>query len=103
MAPQPWCLSRPSSGRYGHQVDGVLSVRVFTYSEARQNLAALLTLAQNEEVMIWRKDGKTFSLRANRGQRKSPFDVPDVQTRATTTDLLDAVRALRATDCKTVE
>jgi hypothetical protein len=71
-------------------------MRVFTYSEARQNLAALLTLAQKEEVMIRRKDGKTFSLRAQRGQRKSPFDVPDTQTRVSTADVLDAIRDSRA-------
>jgi nitrite reductase/ring-hydroxylating ferredoxin subunit len=71
-------------------------MRVFTYSEARQNLAALLALAQKEEVVIRRKDGSTFSLRAKDRHRKSPFDVPGTQTQATTTDVLDAVRESRA-------
>ena len=37
-------------------------MKVFTYSEARQNLAKLLIIAQKEEVEIRRRDGTTFSL-----------------------------------------
>jgi hypothetical protein len=70
-------------------------MRVFTYSEARQNLSKLLALAQKEEVEIRRKDGSVFSLRSKREKPKSPFDVPGVQTTATTSDLLDAVRESR--------
>jgi hypothetical protein len=70
-------------------------MKVFTYSEARQNLSKLLILAQSEEVEIRRKDGSTFSLRAKRRQPKSPFDVPGIDTRATTSDVLDAVREAR--------
>ena len=32
-------------------------MKVFTYSEARQNLSKLLLLAQKEEVEIRRRDG----------------------------------------------
>lgn len=70
-------------------------MKVFTYSEARQNLSKLLILAQSEEVEIRRKDGSTFSLRAKRRQSKSPFDVPGIDTSATTSDVLDAVREAR--------
>ena len=66
-------------------------MKVFTYSEARQNLAKLLALAQNEEVEIRRKDGSTFSLRAKRRQTKSPFDVPGVKNQVKTEDILSAV------------
>lgn len=71
-------------------------MRVFTYSEARQNLAKLLTLAQTEEVRIKRKDGSVFILRAEKESPKSPFDVPGIRTQATTQDILEAVRESRA-------
>ncbi len=70
-------------------------MKVFTYSEARQNLSKLLVLAQREEVEIRRKDGSTFSLRAKRTESKSPFDVPGVSTSVTTSNILDAVRESR--------
>lgn len=70
-------------------------MKVFTYSEARQNLSKLLVLAQREEVEIRRKDGSTFALRAKRRESKSPFDVPGVSTSVTTSNILDAVRDSR--------
>lgn len=70
-------------------------MKIFTYSEARQNLARLLTLAQKEEVEIRTKDGSVFSLKAKKSAAKSPFDVPGVNTRVTTRDILDAIRASR--------
>jgi hypothetical protein len=70
-------------------------MRVFTYSEARQNLSRLLVLAQSEEVEIRRKDGSVFSLKVKRSRSKSPFDVSGISTSATTDDVLDAVRESR--------
>ena len=73
-------------------------MKIFTYSEARQNLARLLALAQREEVEIRRKDERVFSVRAKESAVGSPFDVPCVSTQATTIDILDAVRASRERD-----
>ena len=70
-------------------------MKVFTYSEARQNLSKLLRLAQREEIEIRRKDGSVFSLKAKDQKNKSPFDVAGVETKATTQDILDAVRESR--------
>lgn len=70
-------------------------MKVFTYSQARQNLARLLTMAQKEEIEIRRKDGSAFILKSKRGKTKSPFDVPGVKSSATTADVLDAIRASR--------
>lgn len=70
-------------------------MKVFTYSEARQNLSRLLSLAQNEEVLIRRKDGSVFVLKSRPGKNKSPFDVPGVDTSATKQDILDAIKASR--------
>ena len=66
-------------------------MKVFTYSEARQNLAKLLLMAQDEEIEIRRKDGSIFSLTAKKNQKKSPFDISGINTKATTQDILDAV------------
>ncbi len=71
-------------------------MRVFTYSEARQSLAKLLALAQSEEVRIKRKDGSVFVLRAHKDGNESPFDVPGIKTKASTEDVLEAVRDSRA-------
>ncbi len=67
-------------------------MKVFTYSEARQNLSKLLSLAQNEEVVIKRRDGSVFSLKAKKPATASPFDIAGVKTGATTQDILDAIR-----------
>jgi len=71
-------------------------VKVFTYSEARQNLSELLNTAQNEEVEIRRRDGSIFSVVPKKKKEKSPFDVPGIKTGATTEDILDAVRESRS-------
>ena len=73
-------------------------MKTFTYLEARQNLARLLTLAQKEEVEIRTKDGSVFSVKAKGSATESPFDVQGVNTRATTGDILDAVSASRERD-----
>lgn len=70
-------------------------MRSFTYSEARQNLASLLDLAQTEDVEIRRKDGSVFVLRAKAPSKRSPFDVRGIQTKATTNDILVAVQESR--------
>lgn len=71
-------------------------MRVFTYSEARQNLAKLLTLAQTETVRIRRRDGSVFSLSAEPEPQTSPFDVPGIKTRASTEDILSVVNESRS-------
>jgi len=70
-------------------------MKVFTYSEARQNLSELLNTAQNEEVEIRRRDGSIFSIVPKTEKEKSPFDVAGIKTRATTQDILDAVKESR--------
>ena len=70
-------------------------MKVFTYSEARQNLSKLLKIAQREEVEIRRRDGAVFSLVSKKKEKKSPFDVPGIKTKASTQNILDAVRESR--------
>ena len=69
-------------------------MKVYTYSEARQRLADVLNNARNEEVVIKRRSGETFSI-IFRKSKESPFDVPGIQTKATTKDILTAVRESR--------
>jgi len=71
-------------------------MKVFTYSEARQNLAKILQMAKREEIEIRRKDGSVYSLRSKSKSSKSPFDVPGVKTKATTKNIIDAVRESRS-------
>ena len=69
-------------------------MKVYTYSEARQRLADVLNTAKNEEVIIKRRSGETFTI-TYRKSKKSPFDVPGIQTKATTRDILAAVSKSR--------
>ena len=69
-------------------------MKVYTYSEARQRLAEVLNIARKEEVVIKRRGGEAFSI-IFRKSKRSPFDVPGIQTKATTKDILAAVRESR--------
>ncbi len=71
-------------------------MKVFTYSEARQNLSKLLMLAQKEEVEIRRRDGTIFSLTSKKTRTTSPFDVPGIKTKATTENILAAIKDSRS-------
>ncbi|HEY9032616.1 MAG TPA: hypothetical protein VIN71_01645 [Pseudomonadales bacterium] len=73
-------------------------MKVFTDSQAQQQLPELLALARYEDVEIRCKDGSVIVLRAKTSQPSSPFDVATLATQATTADILDAVRAAREHD-----
>ncbi len=70
-------------------------MKVYSYSQARQRLAEVLNTAKKEEVLIQRKGGDTFTV-ALQKPKKSPFDVPGIKTRATTADILAAIKQTRA-------
>ena len=64
----------------------------YTYSEARQNLAALLEQAAREgEVRIRRRDGRVFVLRPQT-VGGSPLDIPSVDLGVTTGDIVALIR-----------
>jgi prevent-host-death family protein len=79
----------------GHFSLGVSIMKVYTYSEARQRLSEVLNIARTEEVVIKRRGGESFSIIFKRSP-KSPFDVPGINTRATTKDILDAIKESRS-------
>jgi prevent-host-death family protein len=69
-------------------------MKVYTYSEARQRFAEVLNIARKEEVIIKRRGGETFSI-VFKKTPKSPFDIPGIKTRATTRDILEAIKDSR--------
>ena len=70
-------------------------MKVYTYSVARQRLSEVLDIARTEEVIIKRRGGENFSIILKKTP-KSPFDIRGIKTRATTNDILDAVRESRS-------
>ncbi len=70
-------------------------MKTYTYSEARQRLSDVLDTARKEEVLITRRGGDTFSVIC-KAKPESPFDVPGIKTKATTKDILNAVKESRS-------
>ncbi|MGX9365715.1 type II toxin-antitoxin system Phd/YefM family antitoxin [Desulfoplanes sp. PS50] len=70
-------------------------MKVYTYSEARQKFSAVLDFAKTEDVIIKRRSGETFKIVFTKSPQ-SPFDVPGIQTKATTKDILDAIEESRS-------
>jgi len=70
-------------------------MKVCTYSEARQRLAALLERARREgSVRIRRKDGQVFVLRPE-DVSDSPLDVGGIDLDLTREEIVEFVRAGR--------
>ena len=71
-------------------------MKAYNFSVARKHLSEVLDIAKNEEVLIKRRGGETFSLRLKKTTR-SPFDIPGITTKATTEHILAAVKESRST------
>lgn len=68
---------------------------VYTYTEARQNLASLLDLAVLEgEVRVSRKGGQTFVIKPEQ-KASSPLDVEGVDLSITTAEIVQFIRESR--------
>jgi hypothetical protein len=67
-------------------------MKVYTYSEARQKLSAVLEQAENTgKVLIRRKDGRTFALVPEK-DISSPLDVPSIKAKITSQEIVDIIR-----------
>lgn len=67
-------------------------MEVYTYSEARRNLATLLDKALAEgEVLITRRDGQVFVVKPQRRQG-SPLDVPGMDLGLSAEEIVNAIR-----------
>lgn len=70
-------------------------MKTYKFSEARQNLAAVLDeAATSGEVRISRRDGRSFVIRPARTKR-SPLDVPGVGVGVSGREIVKTVRASR--------
>jgi hypothetical protein len=66
-------------------------MNVYTYTEARQNLASILDqVAREGEVRIKRKDGQIFVIRLQPGT-KSPLEVEGIDLGVTTQEIVDFI------------
>jgi antitoxin (DNA-binding transcriptional repressor) of toxin-antitoxin stability system len=71
-------------------------MRVYKYSEARQNFSTVLNTALKEEVIITRKDSNRFRLVAmDEKSKRSPLDIKGIDTDITTEEILDVIRECR--------
>lgn len=73
-------------------------MKVYTYSEARQQLASVLDRARSEgEVRIKRRDGQEFVVKP--AQRSgSPLNVEGVDLDLSGDEIVDVVRQIRERD-----
>jgi prevent-host-death family protein len=70
-------------------------MKTYKFSEARQNLAALLDeAASTGEVRISRRDGRSFVIRPAKTKR-SPLDVPGIKAELSGEEIVRTIRAGR--------
>jgi hypothetical protein len=69
-------------------------MKVYTYSEARQRFAEILNMAREEDVIIQRRGGEVFTITFKKISR-SPFAIPGIKTKASTQDILQAIKDSR--------
>ncbi len=68
-------------------------MRVFNYSEARQNFAAVLNMACTEDVIISKKDGQKFKIvPIFSDEDKSPFNIESIDCKVSTQNIIDVIR-----------
>jgi len=71
-------------------------MKVFNYSEARQNFSTVLNTALKEDVIIARKDGSRFklvSMHEDKQNEKSPLEgIKGIKTSITMCDILEAIK-----------
>ncbi|MDR0758502.1 MAG: type II toxin-antitoxin system Phd/YefM family antitoxin, partial [Treponema sp.] len=71
-------------------------MRIYNYSEARQNFSTVLNTALKEEVIITRKDGSKFkliSINESKKELRSPLEnVKGIKTNVTMNEILEAIR-----------
>jgi PHD/YefM family antitoxin component YafN of YafNO toxin-antitoxin module len=71
-------------------------MRIYNYSEARQNFSTVLNTALKEEVIITRKDGSKFkliSMNENKKEMKSPLEnIRGIETSITMDEILEAIK-----------
>ncbi|MFU8861216.1 MAG: type II toxin-antitoxin system Phd/YefM family antitoxin [Cyclonatronaceae bacterium] len=70
-------------------------MKIYTYSQARQQFAEVLERAGNEgEVLIKRRDGRMYSIRPAQ-IRESPLDVEGIDVNMTRDEIIRYIRETR--------
>ncbi|MCF6311960.1 MAG: type II toxin-antitoxin system Phd/YefM family antitoxin [Verrucomicrobiales bacterium] len=70
-------------------------MRLYTYSDARQNFSEVLDAVSSEgKVLIRRRDGSLFSITPEK-KIDSPFDVEGISTAISTEEIVSTLRAGR--------
>jgi len=70
-------------------------MNTYTYSQARQKLAALLEKVKNEgKVLITRKDGSVFELKSL-SEKRSPLDVKGIDIKINREEIIDILKEVR--------
>ena len=73
-------------------------MKVYTFSEARQNFASLLDEAQKEgAVRVTRRDGRAFTIQPAK-EAPSPLAVKSVAVKVNRSEIVSAVREGRERD-----
>ena len=76
-------------------------MKTYKFSEARQNLAAVLDeAATTGEVRISRRDGRSFVIRPAK-TRRSPLDVPGIDARVSSKEIVATIHSGRRRAQKT--
>lgn len=70
-------------------------MKEYTYSQARQKLAAILEESKSEEVVIKRRQGDKFIIMPKSAGRRSPFDVAGLGKSISRQEILEAIRESR--------
>ena len=70
-------------------------MKLYTYSDARQQFASVLETADREgKVLIRKRDGSLFAL-VPEPRTKSPLDVEGITTDLKTSEVVDTIREAR--------
>lgn len=70
-------------------------MKIYTYSQAREKLSAILEESKSEEVLIRRRNGDIFFIAPKLSSRRSPFDVPGLNKKITRKEILEIIRESR--------
>jgi len=71
-------------------------MKIYNYSEARQNFASILKTSLKEDVIITRKDGSKFKIiPIIEKKKKSPFDVEGINSKIRTSEIINIIRDFR--------
>ena len=75
-------------------------MKIYTYSKAREKLAAVLEESKSEEVIIRRRKGDLYSITPKPKPRRSPFDVTGLRKGLSREEILEAIRESRKRSAK---